>query len=151
MTSNIIELTPKFFFPAGGTYLIPGWMSIYNNNIAQPNFNDISHAIKMAGLSVKPCALEGGKFLDLISTTSSSMGLALTPLQESIGEAINSHSDDEYSYVNTAPPPIERLLEVLNLARTNWRNKVDEDSIEIRQSIVLEIYKDLKLKLSDAK
>jgi len=139
-------LKPKYFFPAGGTYLIPGWMGVYNDNIAQPDFAEISSFIAGAGLPVRPLALEGGHFLALSSSTSEAQtGLDLSPIQTDRQATIVSHRHDGYFYEDMPVSPWPRLLEMLDAARDNWERKVRQDGIRIRQSIRLHIYPKLGL------
>lgn len=139
-------LKPKYFFPAGGTYLIPGWISVYNDNIAQPNFTDISSFIAGSGLPVRPLALEGGHFLALSSSTSEAQtGSDLSPIETDRQAAIESHRHDGYFYEDVPVLPWPRLLEMLDAARDNWERKTSKDGIRILQSIRFDIYPKLGL------
>ena len=139
-------LKPKYFFPAGGTYLIPGWMSVYNDNIAQPNFAEITSFIAGAGLPVRPFALEGGHFLEISSTLSvAQIGLDLLPIEADRQAAIEMHRHDGYLYEDVSVPPWPRLVVMLDAARANWERKVSKDSLRIRQSIRFDIYQKLSV------
>lgn len=139
-------LKPKYFFPAGGTYLIPGWMGVYNDNIAQPDFAEISSFIAGAGLPVRPLALEGGHFLALSSSTSEAQtGLDLSPIETDRQAAIEMHSNDSYFYEDVSAPSWPRLVVILDAARDNWERKISKDGIRIRQSIRFDIYPKLSM------
>lgn len=152
VNSSLIDLVkwlslikPAHFFPAGGTYMIPGWMSIYNKNIAQPSYCEIISAIAKAKLPIKPHALEGGNFINLESGKEVGIGNALQPLQNSVDIAIEAHSSDKYEYCNLKAPAEKDLTSTLNLAKINWINKIAKDSVEINQSITFLIYKNLQV------
>jgi L-ascorbate metabolism protein UlaG (beta-lactamase superfamily) len=139
-------LKPKYFFPAGGTYLIPGWMSVYNDNIAQPDFVGISSFIAGAGLPVRPFSLEGGHFLELTSTSPEvQMGLDLTPIETDRQAAIEMHRQDGYLHDDMSVPHWPTLALLLDAARENWQQKVSKDGLKIRQSIRFDIYPKLSL------
>lgn len=139
-------LKPKYFFPAGGTYLIPGWMSVYNDNIAQPDFAEISSFIAAAGLPVRPLALEGGHFLAVSSTSSEAqIGLDQCPIETDRQVAIDMHRNDGYFYEDVSVPPWPSLVVMLDAARDNWEQKVSKDGIKIRQSIRFNIYQKLSV------
>lgn len=139
-------LKPKYFFPAGGTYLIPGWMGVYNDNIAQPDFAEISRFIAGAGLPVRPLALEGGRFLEVSSASSEAqVGLDLSPIETDRQGAIEMHRHDRYLYEDVSVPPWPSLAVMLDAARENWERKVSKDGLKIRQSIRFDIYRKLSV------
>jgi UDP-MurNAc hydroxylase len=139
-------LKPKYFFPAGGTYLIPGWMSVYNNTIAQPDFTEISSFIADADIPVRPLALEGGHFLTISSTSSEKqIGLDLSPIETDRQAAIRMHSTDGYFYEDVSVPSWPSLVEMLDAARDNWERKVSQAGIKISQSIRFDIYRKLSV------
>ena len=137
-------LKPKFFFPAGGTYLIPGWMSIYNENIAQPTFSEIANFVEMAGLAVKTLPLEGGKCLEIsCGQHSVKVGTSLLPIESDLNLAIKTHRSDEYQYACIKEPHPQKLQLMLNAASESWLSKVNEKNLKIHQSIRFEIYSPL--------
>lgn len=134
-------LRPKYYFPAGGTYLIPGWMSIYNNNIAQPTFEEIALFIKLNDFSLLPLALEGGKFLEISAEDPDfRVGLDLSCLEKNRDRAIEMHSNDRYLYEQLDSPSWANLNTMLDAARENWSRIVTKNSVTIHQSIRFEIY-----------
>lgn len=137
-------LKPSYFFPAGGTYLIPGWMSVFNDNIAQPDFEGISRYIADTGLPVQAFALEGGHFLELSAGQKAARTDAdLPPLQASRQAAIEMHRHDSYHYEALAAPAWPMLLTLLDTARENWAHKVSKDGMTIHQAIRFDIYRQL--------
>lgn len=140
-------LDPTYYFPAGGTYLIPGWLSIYGNNIAQPGFQEISELIKQLNLRVQPLALEGGYSVDM-STHKPQVrtGPEVMPIEADLHAAIRMHSADPYDYEVVVAPPFARIVEMLGAARENWLKKVQGDALHIVQSIRFDVYSELVAK-----
>jgi len=139
-------LKPKYFFPAGGTYLIPGWMSVYNDNIAQPDFAEISNFIHDSELPVRTVSLEGGLFLELSSTSNQTqIGLDISPIETNRKLATEMHRTDSYLYEELSVPHWQTLVMMLDAARHNWERKVNQDAIGIRQSIRFDIYPKLRV------
>lgn len=140
-------LDPTYYFPAGGTYLIPGWLNIYGDNIAQPGFQEISQLIKQLNLGVQPLALEGGYSIDMSAEkTQVRTGPEVVPIEADLQTAIRMHSADSYDYEVVVAPPYARVVEMLDTARENWLQKVQADALNITQSIRFEVYKELAVK-----
>ncbi len=140
-------LDPTYYFPAGGTYLIPGWLSIYGDNIAQPGFEDITSLIKRLNLRVQPLALEGGYSIDMsTATTQARTGPEVKPIEPNLQAAIRMHSADPYDYEAVLPPPFAKITEMLGAARENWLAKIKSDALHITQSIRFDIYKELAVR-----
>ncbi len=139
-------LKPRYFFPAGGTYLIPGWMGIFNKNIAQPDISDISLSVAAAGLPIKVFALEGGHFLEFkAGQDAPRTGSELSPIEVNRQVAINMHLQDSYQYEALETPTWPTLLTILDVARENWTFKVKSDGLIIHQAIHFDIYRELKI------
>jgi UDP-MurNAc hydroxylase len=140
------QLKPKYFFPAGGTYIIPGWMSVYNDKIAQPDIAEITEFIKSEDLPSRPIALEGGNFLALSSTHSDAqVGVGLAPIGLVRQNAIELHRNDSYLYEDIQAPSWSITAAMLNVASNNWKSKASKDHLQIRQSIRFEVYSRLML------
>ena len=140
-------LRPKYYFPAGGTYLIPGSLSVFNDNIAQPDFNLISKFINASGLSVQALSLEGGHFIELASGQKAGIiGSSLSPIQADRQAAIEMHKLDCYDYENLEAPAYHELLKLLDSARENWVKKITTDGLKINQVVRFKIYQQLLTK-----
>jgi hypothetical protein len=137
-------LSPQYYFPAGGTYLIPGWLSIYSDHVAQPNFQEIKESIEQANLRVQPLDLEGGYSFDI--STHNRIDPDVMPIQSNPKQAILAHSADPYDYEMVVSPSFEKILEILETARANWLDKVRREGFHITQSIRFEIYSKLAVK-----
>lgn len=139
-------LNPRYFFPAGGTYLIPGWMGVFNENIAQPDTAEISRYVADSGLTVQFCALEGGYFLELSAEYEAvEIGAELTPIEANRQVAVDMHRRDNYHYEALEAPAWPALVKLLDMARENWASKVDKDAIRIHQAIRFEIYREFRV------
>ncbi len=140
-------LEPTFYFPAGGTYLIPGWLSAFSHNIAQPTYQEISHLIQQRKLKVRPLALEGGYSIDICSDhTLTRTEPKVVPIEVCRRIATIMHSTDPYDYEMVATPPVAQILEILDAAHENWLKKVNADELHIVQSICFKIYSELSQK-----
>ena len=137
-------LAPKFYFPAGGTYLIPGWLSRYGENVAQPDFQEIRQLIENLKLGVRPLELEGGFSIDV--STHNQFDPDVSSIEPDLDAATRMHSSDPYDYEVLATPQYTRLVEMLDAARENWINKVHGDALHIMQSIRFDIYIELSVK-----
>lgn len=144
------SLKPRYFFPAGGTYLIPGWMGVFNDNIAQPDFAEILRYVAEAGLPVQVCALEGGYFLELSpGQDAARTGSDLLPIEANRQAAVDMHRQDRYHYEALEAPAWPALLTLLDTARDNWAHKVYKDALTIHQAIRFEIYRELRLDVGE--
>jgi UDP-MurNAc hydroxylase len=139
-------LKPRYFFPAGGTYLIPGWMGVFNDNIAQPDSAEISRYVADACLPVQVCALEGGHFLELSAEQEAvRTGADLLPIEATRQVAVEMHRQDSYHYTELEAPAWPALATLLDTARDNWAQKVKKDALTIHQAIRFDIYGELRL------
>jgi L-ascorbate metabolism protein UlaG (beta-lactamase superfamily) len=139
-------LKPRYFFSAGGTYLIPGWMGIFNDNIAQPNFAEISSHIAASELPVQALDLEGGRFIELSAGQKTALtGVDLASLQANRQVAIEMHRHDSYQYEALTAPEWPILMTLLDTARENWARKVSKDRLTVHQTIQFDIYSQLRL------
>lgn len=137
-------LSPKYYFPAGGTYFIPGKLASFNGGIAQPTFDQITVAIKSASMDVKPLFLEGGHSVEL-SGDQICIGNLINPIVGNIAQSIALHELDLYDFEYDQSPNVEKLLEIFILSRNNWLDKVSKDKIRISQNIEFYLYSQLKI------
>ncbi|CAM8651075.1 hypothetical protein MCEMIE11_01601 [Burkholderiales bacterium] len=137
-------LAPKYYFPAGGTYLIPGWLSRFGENVAQPEFHEIRQLIENLKLEVRPLKLEGGFSIDV--STHKQFDPDVSPIEPDLETAIRMHRSDPYDYETVIPPQFTRIIEILATARENWLRKIQEAELHVSQSIRFEIYNELALR-----
>jgi UDP-MurNAc hydroxylase len=143
LTDWLRLLRPRVYFPAGGTYLIPGWLSRFNDLIAQPSFDDISQFLAEADVDVRAINLEGGRSLEVASSGIRDLGLAISPTVAVRAHSIERHVNDTYAYEDSPTVPFSTLQPLLEQARANWQSRVTLSSIRIRQRITLRIYPSL--------
>lgn len=137
-------LKPRYFFPAGGTYLIPGWMSQFNDGIAQPDFNQIERALEGASLPLQALWLEGGGLINLEGGGPARSGVALEPIDTLRDSAIARHRKDSYAYEEIALPAGDGLTWALKTARDNWHRKVASAGLRLNQSLIFRIHPQLR-------
>ena len=120
-------------------------MSIYNENIAQPTFLEISNFLEIAGLTVKTVPLEGGNCLEIsCGQQEVKLGTALLPIESDLKLAIKKHQYDEYLYASIKEPHPQDLQLMLRAASESWLSKVNEKNLKIHQSIRFDIYSPLQ-------
>lgn len=137
-------LSPRCYFPAGGTYLIPGPLGAFNHLIAQPDFAQILATVKTSGLAVQALDLEGGRFVRLDAGGIQEQGDGLAPLHRQKEVAIESHRVDPYFYESLITPDFDALVGLLQAAQGNWERKVELDRLTVTQSLRFEIYRQLR-------
>lgn len=143
-------LSPKYYFPAGGTYLIPGWLSQFSENVAQPTFSEIVEYLGKANIPTECIALEGGRFLEYNSNfTQISVSSKMSPIVSDRQVATEMHRKDKYIYEEIKSPEWHIFTSLLDQARSNWEEKVVREGYGIKQSIIFEVY--LPLSLMDGK
>ncbi len=134
-------LEPSFYFPAGGTYIIPGWLSAFGHNVAQPAFPEIEEVIQNSVLRVHPLSLEGGYSAHLESGSLQSISKPeVVPIEADMQLAIKKHRHDSYLYEALDVPAPQEFLELLDAAQLKWANKVLSADLRITQSIQFKFY-----------
>ena len=140
-------LNPECYFPAGGTYFIPGKFHILNKYIAQPSLLDIKELIKKENIQTTPFFIEGARQLEVTPGSYAVLSSQpVFPVSVSMVESIEEHRFDKYEYEfegNLAVPELEILRAIFNQAQKNWASTVDTRDIEISQSIQFVLYEDL--------
>lgn len=141
-------LNPSYFFPAGGTYFIPGKLSYLNQYLAFPDFSRIEAHILQSKLSAIPIFLENGSCINLKNTGQVEVRKKkeLNLATETIQASIDAHASDSYDYEDFK---CEENLEELNLiflqAKENWLKIIKEKSINLSQSINFKVFNIMKL------
>lgn len=140
-------LSPQYYFPAGGTYLIPGRLSVFNDDIAQPSWVDIKRRLDQSLPSIRPLLMEGGNVLDVSSETiQENLRSGIQPLSRDRDTVISLHREDPYDYEALPSLDSSELSELLGLAQENWLGKVNSLGIRITQSITFKVYQGMVLK-----
>jgi L-ascorbate metabolism protein UlaG (beta-lactamase superfamily) len=143
-------LSPTYYFPAGGTYFIPGKLYKLNKYIAQPTYSEINEAIAQKGLSVQSFLLEGGNTITINERDGRpEVNSSVTPLSFSMEESIEKHKNDSYQYEMELPEPIpslEIIGSIFELAKKNWLKVLAKNNINVSQNISFILYSELKAK-----
>ena len=148
--SKLVEklniLKPLYYFPAGGTYIIPGKLYKLNSLIAQPNINQIKEVLSLNNVNINFLHLEGGKsvIFDSNSLSSISAEATIKVFCSDMEKSILLHKDDLYDYEfekNTIS--FNYLKDIFNLAKSNWKKILIEKQISIEQDIQFIIYNNL--------
>ncbi|MDC7681731.1 MBL fold metallo-hydrolase [Asticcacaulis sp. BYS171W] len=135
--SAIIDiLQPRTYFPAGGTYIIPGRFAPLNRWIAQPDFATLKSTLNDRAQAF---ALEGGQTLNLDRL---SISPALSPGQVDRDTAVRTHAADTYTHDSFDDSGISdrELDDLFARAYANYSRKMTEDKVTIAQSVAFVLY-----------
>jgi UDP-MurNAc hydroxylase len=147
MIEKLHILKPKYFFSAGGTYIIPGKLAFLNKYIAQPDFRTLYAKIISSNIKSIPIDLEGGKFINIEGINKDfKTGTDLQPLAVNKEDAIASHENDHYEEDPTGEVHTEDFQNNLIKARSNWMEGLSNFNLTISQSIVFVIYSKMIIK-----
>ncbi len=141
-------LKPEYYFPAGGTYIIPGKLHPLNSLIAQPSINEIRDSLKNNNIDCNLLHLEGGNSVKINLGLKNPIQLSteFLPLCSEIIKSIDNHKDDLYDYeMEVCEVSIEKISELFEIAKCNWIDVITQKNIEIEQDIKFILYKDLTL------
>jgi UDP-MurNAc hydroxylase len=147
-------LKPLYYFPAGGTYFIPGKFYRLNPLIAQPTINQIEETLSKSNNNVKFLHLEGGKsvFFDMNSNNHVIVEDSFRTISCDIEKSILSHKEDLYDYEFVEDNITFTLLnEIFNFAKLNWEEVLIAKNIKIEQDIEFIIYSSLNLTEDNSK
>jgi hypothetical protein len=140
-------LKPNYYFPAGGTYIIPGKLHALNSLIAQPSVQQITETINNHKLGVKFMNLEGGKSIEINSKFDEfNLKLEIVPTSNDFTKSINLHKNDYYDYEEeVAEIQTETLANLFESAAANWKNVLIKKEICVEQDISFILHKELNL------
>ena len=144
LQTKLEVLNPEYFFPAGGTYFIPGYLSKLNKYIAAPDFQKVGEFVEENSISSKPLFLEGGYTIDL--KDSSNKFQSIKPITECLQSSIDNHQLDEYDFqTSDLNVEITSLEQIFKLAKKNWQDIVEKENISISQNIIFSVYNNISL------
>jgi len=132
LRDKLETLKPALYFPAGGTYFIPGKLSGLFKYVAQPSADQISALVKEHHISTRVCFAERGATMTVTSKPSGadvSMSNGVPPVSTSLGDSIAAHRDDVYLHEtdDTAVPDRATIESVFDLARKHWRRVIEQE------------------------
>jgi len=148
LVEKLNVLKPEYYFPAGGTYIIPGKLHPLNSLIAQPSINEILDALKNSNIDCNFLHLEGGYSvkIDVESKNIIEVSAEFLPICSELKKSIYNHKDDLYDYeIEVSEVSIEEISELFEKAKSNWIDIITQKNIEIEQDIKFLLYKNLNL------
>lgn len=140
LQTKLEVLNPQYFFPAGGTYFIPGYLSKLNKYIAAPDFQKVEEFVEENFILSKPLFLEGGYTIDLNHSSMNKLQ-SIKPITDCLQSSIDNHQLDEYDFqLSDLNEELTMLEKIFKLAKKNWQDKVEKESISISQNIIFSVY-----------
>jgi UDP-MurNAc hydroxylase len=124
---------PKFFFPSGGTYFIPGRFSILNQFIAVPEFEQIKDALQAQFPKLRIQSLEGARQVETVQTGQGPdfrIGNLFDGRRPTMDDAIRQHGDDSYDHEKD--PVTQRAFSGEEIEQA-FRTAVDEHERKLRE------------------
>ena len=141
-------LNPDYYFPAGGTYIIPGKFNVLNSLIAQPTIFEIQEVLKTSDIRTKFLFLEGGNSVEFKSDNNESIVLSNVVSPESIDKifSIDNHKYDSYDYENEINDlSFDKVTSLFERAKRNWEDMILKLNIDVEQDVFFILYRDLEL------
>ena len=148
LKEKLNTLQPGCYFPAGGTYFIPGKFSVLNKYIAQPGLNDITAMIKENHIKTIPLFIEGAKQINVNSVGGYEVlaSQPVLPISTSMSKSISEHRSDKYEYEleeNPSVPDLNIIESIFEAAKKSWKSIMDQKDIEISEDMRFVVYEDL--------
>jgi UDP-MurNAc hydroxylase len=148
LKDKLLILNPECYFPAGGTYFLPGKFSVLNKYIAQPGLSDIQNLIQSTPIPTTPFFLEGGRQLEVNSRGEHTVldSQPVIPVSTSMRKSIEEHKFDKYDYElegNLSVPEFKVLEAIFEHGKKNWESIVNAREIEISQQVKFILYENL--------
>jgi L-ascorbate metabolism protein UlaG (beta-lactamase superfamily) len=136
-------LQPRYLFPAGGTYFIPGKFHALNAFIAQPSHAQYAQA---AATLAQTLVLEGGLQVELQADAAPRVTQRVPPLHADRADAVARHAADLYAH-EAEPPPVcsdQALLDLLHTAELNYRNELEKRQVPQACHISFQVHEGLR-------
>ncbi len=137
-------IKPEVFFPAGGSYIIPGKYSPLNNYIARPDFKVIEKTLK-----IKNCKIVNIQARQKIVANSSDINfekLKLIIKRDSKINLIKTYSKLKYKYQKIRDNySMNDLDKTFNTAVENYKERLNKMNIKSSWTINFYLYKNLLL------
>ncbi len=142
--SQLAALGNEVYFPAGGTYLIPGKFSMLNRYIAQPGVEQLRTVVASSSTCKSLYEIEGGDSIEKNGAqwVRSDGGLDRLRTRE---EAIQAYANLAYEYTRLPPAPDCAIDDLFPVARENYFARLAASSVEVKWRIVFHLYDDLRL------
>jgi len=137
---------PEYYFPAGGTYFIPGQLSPLNHYIAQPSVHQIKSMLDESGLDTQLLDLEGGHSIEIgLDYEPIKHYRQIAPSSDVLSASISAHMSDKYPYEKLNIPTKTELELKIADAKSNWASAVSSLNIRLHQSLHFVVHAPLVL------
>ena len=156
LTQTLRLLKPKFFFPSGGTYFIPGRFHKLNKFVAVPSYDQIAMRLTGADLDLAVECLEGGGAVAVNKNGSEcAVQIAHTIERElpSMKQSIERHVPDIYDHdvdkLSAADLSNERINREFSAAKVNYVKALSDAGICLNARIRFCLHDTIELKDND--
>jgi L-ascorbate metabolism protein UlaG (beta-lactamase superfamily) len=143
---------PKFFFPSGGTYFIPGRFSILNRFIAVPGFERIEEAIGKQFPKLQVELLEGARQVEVTLAAQGPefrVGRLFDRRRPTMNDAIQQHGDDIYDHEKDPATGRsfsgEEIEQAFRSAATEHERRLGELGIDMNARISFAVHDRIEL------
>lgn len=149
MKKKVEILGAKAFFPAGGTYFIPGKFHELNKYIAQPGNQEILDYADKNIPNASCFVLESGLDVELKPNAEISLNKIKVPLKNNKKKiAIINHSSDLYDFQKSEKIILKDVVEDFEMAKLKWLKYVESEKIPIKSGFIFSIYENLDLDMN---
>lgn len=137
-------LDNRIFFPAGGSYVIPGKFSPLNRYIAQPSLGELEEVVAASPGGRRFFHIEGGDSIERVGGAWRKVdgGRERYATRES---AIAAHRDLVYDYARAPDSERRSNAELFALAERRYREKLESLSIRMDWRLEFRLYDDLRV------
>ena len=136
-------LKPKYFFPAGGKYLIYGKFNKLNKYIAQPNFNQIKNSIIKS--KTKIFNIIGGGSITIEKSKKIVVSEKIKENNTFKNNFIKNISKIDYYYENSKKINLKELDIKYTKSKENYLRALNKKNIKTKWKIKFNIYKKIEI------
>lgn len=141
--AQLAALGNEAYFPAGGTYVIPGKYSGLNRFIAQPTLGQLRAVAAESGDCKSFFSIEGGGSIERVD---GKWLMTPSPVRHPTkAEAIVAHASMPYEYGALPAPSGEELLSLFAAAKRNYFSRLQRAGVPVRWRVGFRLYSDLRL------
>ena len=143
-SSQLKILENTYFFPAGGTYIIPGKYSALNDYVAQPSFDQLKSVVESTNTCKNIFGLEGG---NSIKKEGENWSFSEGKINKFDSKKIAIQTNKNFVYEYKKLPDIDDniLQKMFFNAKQNYLEKLKEINIKITWKVTFNLYEDLQL------
>jgi UDP-MurNAc hydroxylase len=152
LATTLSILDPRFFFPSGGTYFIPGRFHKLNEFVAVPTFDQIGAHLANTNPNLVCEHLEGGKTVTVKAIgeiKSFHVGTSIHRKFPPMTQSINDHANDPYDHDADKSTGVDlsdsTVLRIFSLARVNYIKSLNDINIQLNANIQFVLYDTMEL------